>query len=456
MAHPNIVMVSLDSVRADHLSMYGYDRETTPYIAEVAEEGLTFKNSYIPGVGTPTSFGGTFTGSYINAVQSNYQASHWQQALDGRNLLPEMLQDAGYHTGAIHANARLSEEYGWDQGWDVFGAYRWAEEASNEGSARTWWSNIKKDVLLPAVQRTGFAGQIITARNILLKQDAYTPWEELWSDIEAFVRDAPEPWFLWVLLVDTHHPWHPPKEYQEWDQPGFRVSHFWNWEMRYHPDLAGERRSSIVNAYDNELRHADAFVEQLDQLLADTDNADVPFFIHSDHGDDLGEHGRYGHAPEMYDTVVRVPLIARNVGKTGVIERPITHLDLPNTILNVAGSDRSIGDGYQLFGDETREGPIVIENMTSDGNMMAAATDGEWKVLVHPERGWEAYHRPNDRFEQNDRFGDHPKELEEAVREHRDERLSNHPDRDNVETDDDGEDDIRNVREELANLGYLE
>lgn len=454
MSHPNIVMVSLDSVRADHLSMYGYDRETTPYIAEVTNKSVIFNNSYVPGVGTPTSFGGILTGSFINAVQSNYQASHWQRALDGRNLLPEVLQEAGYHTGAIHANARLSEEYGWNQGWDVFGAYRWAEETSKNVSTRTWWNNIKKDTLLPAIQRLGIAGQAITARNILLKHDAYTPWEELWSDIEAFVRDAPEPWFLWVLLVDTHHPWYPPKEYQEWDQPGFRVSHFWNWEMRYHPELAGERRSSIVNAYDNELRHADAFVKQLDELLTNTDNADIPFFIHSDHGDDLGEHGRYGHAPEMYDTVVRIPLIARNIGETGRIERPISHLDLPNTILRLADIERRIGDGYELLGDNIRDGPVLIENMTSDGDIMAAATNGEWKVLVHPERGWEAYHRPEDRFEQDDRFGDHPRELEVAVRKHRRERLPHHPSQ-NDEVGD-GDNDIRDVREELANLGYIE
>jgi len=368
-------------------------------------------------------------------------------------MLPEALQAEGYHTGAIHANARLSAEYGWDRGWDVFGAYRWAESTGDESSVTARWNGVKKDVLLPAVQRLGFAGKAITVRNILLKHEAYTPWEDLWADIETFVRDAPEPWFLWVLLVDTHHPWYPPEKYQEWDQPGFRVSHFWNWTMRYHHELAGERRPSIVNAYDNELRHADAFIERLDELLADTDNTDIPFFIHSDHGDDLGEHGRYGHGPEMYDTVVRTPLIARNIGETGRVKRPVTHLDLPNTILELTGSDRRLGDGHELFGDETRDQPILIENMTSDGDIMAAATNGGWKVLFHPERGWEAYHRPDDRFEQNDCFGEHPKQLETAVREHRQERLSNHPNRDDT-VENDGN--IRDVREELANLGYIE
>lgn len=454
MSRPNIVMVSFDSVRADHLTTYGYERETMPYVAEIADEGLVFENSYVPGVGTPTSFGGTFTGSYINAVQSNYGVAHWRQALNGRKLLSEALQAEGYHTGAVHANARLSKEYGWGRGWDVFGDYRWAEKTGDEASAGAWWSNVKKDVLLPAVQRLGIAGQVITIRNILLKHEAYTPWEDLWDDIEKFIRDAPEPWFLWVLLVDTHHPWYSPNEYHEWDQPGFRVSHFWNWEMRYHHELAGERRPSIVNAYDNELRHADAFIERFDQLLTDTGNDDIPLFLHSDHGDDLGEHGRYGHAPEMYDTVIRVPLIARNLGETGRIERPITHLDLPNTILNIASSDRRLGDGYELLGNEIRDGPILIENMTSDGDIMAAATDGEWKVLVHPEHGWEAYYRPDDRFEQNDRFGNHPEELETAVREHRHKRLPHHPERD--DGDDGADDDIRDVREELANLGYLE
>lgn len=448
MSHPNIVIVSLDSVRADHLPMYGYDHDTMPFLSSMADEGLVFENSYVPGVGTPTSFGGTFTGDYINAVQSCTDIPHWQRALRDRKLLPEVLSHHGYYCGGIHANGRLHRDYGWNRGWEAYGDYQWAE-ASAEG-ANERWGDIKKDVLLPLIQKFGLGGQAITARNIVFKHSAYTPWESLWADIAEFVETAPEPWFLWVLSVDTHHPWYAPKKYQEWDQPGFRKSHLWNWLMRYHHELAGERHPEIVNAYNNELRHADAFLEALNELLESTGNDDVPFILHSDHGDDLGEHGRYGHAPMMYDTVVRVPLIMRNVGRTGRITRPITHLDLPNTVLRLAGSGKRLESDHTLIDNPREEEFVIIENMTDDGDLMAAATDGKWKVLYHPESGWEAYHQPSDRFEQNNRLGDHPQDLKRAVVRHRQNRLPNHP---GGSSDEEDESDLRDVRENLANLG---
>lgn len=448
MTHPNIVLVSWDSARADHLPIYGYDRNTTPNLQSIAEQGVVFEDVHVPGVGTPTSFGGVFSGDYIDAVQGNYQADHWRTALADRTLLPEVLSEAGYYTGGIHANARLHREYGWNRGWDVYGDNLWT--TSGDSTSEQRWADIKKDVLLPFVQRLGLGGQAIHARNILLKHEAYTPWESLWDDIEQFVREAPEPWFLWVLLIDSHHPWYAPTEYQEWDQPGFRMSHLYNYLMRFYPEYVGERHPGIVNAYDNELRHADAFLAALDDLLGETGNGDVPLVVHSDHGDDLGEHGRYGHDPKMYDTVTRVPLVMRNVGETGRVDGPTSLLDVSNTLLDIAGVDQRLGAGYDLF-ESRREAPVIVENFTHD-DFMAAAVGPEWKVAYQPDSGWEAYHRPSDAFEQDDRYGEHPGSLERAVKRRRHERLPAHPS--SRKEGDDG--DIRDVREDLANLGYLE
>jgi arylsulfatase len=435
--------------------MYGYGRNTTPHLSSIAEDGLVFANSYVPGVGTPTSFGGTFTGSYIDAVQLNYEIDHWQRALGGRTLFSEALKDAGYYCGGIHANARLHRDYGWNRGWDVYGDYEWKKAESNGNEKFLSWNKIKKDILLPFFERFGMAGEAMTARNIIFKHNAYTPWESLWQEIEEFVKNAPEPWFLWVLLIDTHHPWYSPEEYQQYEQPGFRQSHLLHWLMRFRPDRVEERDERIVNAYDNELRHADAFIQKLDKLFTTTGNSDIPFIVHSDHGDDLGEHGRYGHGPEMYDTVTRVPLVMRNVGKTGRIERPVTHLDLPNTILRLAETDTRLGDQYSLIEEPRDEAAVVVENFLDNGDLTAAATDGEWKVMYHPDRGYEAYNTTTDQFEQSDRFGDHPSSLERVVKQHREERLSDHPNK-ITEHGGGGNDELRDVREDLMDLGYID
>lgn len=449
----NILLISWDSVRADHLPMYGYDRETTPYLSDVAADGLVFEDTHVSGVGTPTSFTGAFTGEHAHAVQTNIEPEHWQDANGRRRLLSEALQDAGYHTGAVHSNALMSRYYGWHRGWDVYKDNLWTEAGDTEQARK--WNELKKTVILPVLRKTGLAGAAIHARNIALRKDSYAPWESMWDDIREFVETAPEPWFLWVLLVDTHHPWHPPEQYQEWVQPGFRQTHAWNYIMRRYPEFTGERKQAIVNAYDNELRHADGFLKRLDGLLAETGNADAPMIVHSDHGDELGEHDDYGHRPAMWDTVTRVPLIMRNVGESGRVDGPHTLKDLGSTVLDLAGSDERLNGRPSLLGDErTDRDRVYIENKTLDGETIAAAVDDRgWKVIDHPDEGLRAFYRPDDPFEQHSMLDDQTADLREWLRQEMQRDRRSIEQQSAAQTQAEAGSD---VQERLAELGYIE
>ncbi|MFC7045597.1 sulfatase-like hydrolase/transferase [Halobacteriaceae archaeon GCM10025711] len=449
----NIVLISWDSVRADQLPMYGYERQTTPYLAEIAEDGLVFDDTHVTGVGTPTSFTGAFTGEHAHAVQANIDPEHWRESNAGRRLLSEALQDAGYTTGAIHANALMSRYYGWNRGWNTFKDHLWTEGGDTEQAQR--WSAFKKTTVLPLLRKYNLAGPVIHAKNILLDQPAYASWEDLWGDVQAFVEEAPEPWFLWVLLVDTHHPWTAPDEYQAWPQPGRRVTNGWNYVMRRYPEFTGTRKPIIVNAYDNELRHADAFLRRFDELLEAHGYGDVPTIVHSDHGDELGEHDDYGHAPAMWDTVTRVPLVMRNVGETGRVDGPVTLKDLGSTVLDLAGSDERLNDRPSLLGSEREDREhVYVENRTMDGDRLAAAVgrDG-WKVIRHADGTLEAYHRTDDPYEQRDRYGEHPTELEEWLHAQiaRREQLAAGEESTGGESDLDA-----SVQERLTELGYID
>ncbi|WP_224336154.1 sulfatase-like hydrolase/transferase [Haloprofundus halobius] len=451
---PNILLVSWDSVRADHLSTHGYERETAPFLSGVADDGLVFEDAQVPGVGTITSFSGAFTGAHADATQQSIEPADWKAANADRRLLSEALSDAGYHTGAVHSNALMSRFYGWDRGWDVYKDNVVTESGGDSDSAK-WWNQVKKERLLPTLRRMGVAGAVIHGRNIALKTPSYVEWERMWDDVEQFVRDAPEPWFLWVLLVDTHHPWCAPPDYREWEQPGFRGAHAWNYVMRRYPEWTGDRRPAIVNAYDNEIRHADGFLRKLDGLLEEMENDDAALVVHSDHGDELGEHGEYGHSSQrMYDTLTRVPLVMRNVGETGRVDGPHTLLDLGSTVLDIAGSDERLADRPSLLGDEREKREwVVVENLAGEGDARAAAVGDEWKVLHHPDTGWHAYYRPDDPLEREDRWGGHPEELEAVLRAHL-------VDREGVtvtgKRGDDGDDGMSDVQERLTNLGYID
>ncbi|MFB6095563.1 MAG: sulfatase-like hydrolase/transferase, partial [Halodesulfurarchaeum sp.] len=133
---PNIVLVSWDSVRADHMPMYGYERNTTPFVAQKVEErGTVFEDTFVSGVGTPASFTGIFTGEHADGNQLDPSPDHWREANADRTMLAELLQDEGYYTGAFHFNALMSHHFGWDRGWDEYHDGMWeSTDDSDDGS----------------------------------------------------------------------------------------------------------------------------------------------------------------------------------------------------------------------------------------------------------------------------------------------------------------------------------
>ena len=421
---PNIVMVSWDSVRADHMPFHGYERNTAPHVAEMAEDGLVFENTQVSAVGTPASFTGAFSGKHASATMLNPSPSHWSRSLENERLLPEVLQENGYHTGGFHFNALMSSHFGWNRGWDVYEDHLWDEKGGNsptgdeEEDLRTKVYDILRD--------RDLANFAMHAKKSVTGE---TPvkWEQMWEEINDFVEHAPEPWFLWVLLIDTHHPYYAPKEFHEWPQPDVRLTYLWNYVMRRHRSIAGERRQSIINAYDNTMRYADKFVHRLEKKLDAEGYGDSPFIFHSDHGDELGEHANYGHRPLMYDTVTRVPLVMRNVGETGVRKGPHSLLDLGNGILEIAGIEDWLGEGRSILSHD--RDAVIIQNLLGEEYGRAVAAVGpEWKVLFHPEgdwghglsfRGgsWEAYKHLEDPLEMINRWGEHPKKLESLLKE---------------------------------------
>jgi arylsulfatase A-like enzyme len=444
---PNLVLVSWDSVRADHVPFHGYERNTTPYLAEMADEGLVFEDAQVPGVGTPTSFTGMFTGEHTEAIQTRPEPEHWRRTNADLTLLSEHLAEEGYHTGAFHFNALMSRHFGWDRGWDVYEDHMWTEE---KGGDAGW-----KTAVFDALQKVDMANFAVHAKKAV-EGNPPARWESMWDDIEGFVEEAPEPFFLWVLLIDTHHPYYAPEDYHEWPQPGIRWTYGTNYVMRRYPSLVGERRPSVVNAYDNTLRYADAFLRRLDETLEREGYGDASMVVHSDHGDEFGEHAPepYGHRPLMYDTVTRVPLVMKNVGETGRVEGPNTLLDVASTLLDLAGSDVRPGDRPSLLGDE-RPGHdhVVVQNRVDEDEWMVGVVGEAWKLIHHPGEDPAAYYRPDDPFEQHDRWGEHPEALEAALQRRMDELAALAEEG----TDDEGpgEETDGDVQERLADLGYL-
>ncbi len=272
--HPDIVLVTLDTVRADHTSVYGYDKPTTPRLAELAAKGVVFEHAYAAGAEPQRALAPVVTGKYL--ADTKRDKREWPTLLPGNDTLPERLKRGGYRTAAVTSFTWLSRERGFAEGFDYF-------KPVFEGER-------------PEHQVTG--GQAVKA--------ALSVWKELEGD--------PHPIFLWIHLFDAH------ERYLE------------------HPGIHFKGKTA---AYDGEV----AFVDQkLGELVAAIEGGPrgsrVAWVVHGSQGEGFDEHDFRGHAGEVYDEALRVPLvIAAPGGKPGRYDRAaVSVLDVAATVVEMAGA----------------------------------------------------------------------------------------------------------------------
>ncbi len=304
----DILVVVLDTVRADHLGIYGYDRETTPRLDAWANDALVYENAWTDAPWTLPAHASMFTGKP--------QREHGARSVgldDPRKGAPlgqqfstiaERLQAAGYRTVAVTGNrAFLHPSFGLDQGFDA-------------------WVNAQ-----PAADTRGVQ---------------YTPADRIRAMAEAaLAQDDAHPLFLFVNFMDAHTPYKARRGYVR--EPallrratipgnggGFRKVAT---RLLKGGTLSPEVQRSWVEAYDAELRFLD---EHVGALLA---KARAPYsFVLADHGEYLGEHGLVEHAKDVYEPVLHVPFLAKSPAiSAGREPRLVQTHDLAGMVLDAAG-----------------------------------------------------------------------------------------------------------------------
>jgi len=375
----NVVLITFDSLRADHCSFLGYGRKTTPTLDRMAKDGLFFENAIASGVPTAPSMMGVFTGEYALAAGDDLTGEHWRRDMSTRRTLAQVLSEKGYATGAFHANPFVSDHFGFNKGFINF-QDRIKEDFKRKASSRS-------QLILRHIEK------------IVKKEVTCLPWEKLYEPIVDWVRKSEKPYFLWVLLLDTHTPYLPPKKNLKWSRKGFIHLLYWNWKMeRQGWKIEGKGKEHIINAYDDAIFYADNFVMKLwDDLIDD----DPIFIVHADHGDGFGEHGFYQHAPPLmlYEELIHVPLIIYNADVKERIKKPVSLLGLSPTILDL------VRNGWG--GEEFRHKNLldctekwVISTGTSNNIKKVAVRGDEWKFILGQKDMGELYNLKADPMEQ--------------------------------------------------------
>lgn len=368
---PNLIVVLVDTLRADHLSYHGYGRETSPHLDRFAAESTAFLNHYSHASRTGPSVASLFTGLYprSHGVLNPLEARDAKGILSERQTtLAEILERHGYSSHGIVTNINVSPRFGFDQGF--------ASYASLERSSRI-------DI----------------------------------ADLELTA-----PFFLYLHYMEPHSPYNAPDPFRNtWTDPNYQgpvtgrhrqLDHIVAGELV--PDA--EDQSQLTALYDQEIRHFDdQFAKLLETLESRALLENTLLLVTADHGEELFDHGSVLHGYTLYEEQLRVPFILRdprneNPTRLSAITRQV---DVLPTLLELMGisydgtiQGRSLvplisGEG----GDPAKDSGVFAQtrlNAVKTVKSRSLLADG-WKLIVNdlPEPGHELYHIPTDPEEQH-------------------------------------------------------
>ncbi len=296
---PNVLLVSLDTLRADHLASYGYFRQTAPTLSKMAARGAQFDESYSQAASTVPTHGSIFSGK----LPAQHEMWSYKERLSRSALtVAEHLRDHGYRTFGVASSGRFTKRSGFHQG---FGSFDVLDELDrNERGQRA-------------------------------------------VEIALGHMNAPagaEPWFGFVHFLDPHAPYAPPEPFVTRWHPGHEA--FSPREsgkyLRKHRDSDGAVSPDIleylIGLYDGAISYLDTHLERMFEELQPANGRSTLIVITSDHGEEFMENGTFEHARFVHEVMVRVPLLFVWPGRIapGIKVRSVAQsVDLFPTILDL-------------------------------------------------------------------------------------------------------------------------
>jgi arylsulfatase A-like enzyme len=352
----NVVLVSIDSLRADHLHCYGYQRPTSPTLDRLAAEGARFATAYSVSAWTLPSHATMLTGLYPfshGAIEPNRRIS------SNAPTLATELRRTGFATAGFVSYEFLRRRYGFDVGFDLY-------------------DDFTTDLDTEAAERTARTGPLLNRQIV--------PWLE---------AHRGRPFLLFVHYFDVHWDYDPPPPYDtmfDADYEGPNLRPFLD-NPAIHPGMPKRHLEHMIALYDGEIRFTDDVVREVVESLERWGLADDTLLIvTADHGDEFFEHGDVGHNKTLYDEVTRIPLIIRwprGIAGGRRIDTPVSLVDLAPTVYELLGLDPPPGlEGTSLVpllvGGERPGRPIYAHLSTRKRRHdVAMVRAGSTKYLQH-------------------------------------------------------------------------
>jgi len=419
----NVVLITIDSLRADRLGCIGCSRKITPNLDDMAAKGCLFTEAISVGPGTIISFPALFASIYPFLLLRLPDKGFMQLPRECQTVA-EISHNHGYHTLAFNSNPLLTYYRKYGRGFDV------CVDPLYERKGNRFY-------------RLAHAAMHFFAARV--KGEPFRPYpspERVNRKILSFLKGTKRPFFLWVHYMSVHAPYFPPiKSLEEVTAKKISYSEMKELNKRImdeRPDVSEKSVSSIADLYDAEVRNVDHYLEELVECLDKRGvNFENTFFIiTSDHGDELLEHGGFAHHAKLYEELLRVPLLI--IGpelEPRRIERQVSMLHLAPTILGLNGiskPDYYMGDGLMplLQGRPMDIDEYVISEGCEKGkspdepqvvNMQMSCRSHGWKYIYHADDREELYNLQSDPYEQSnviDKESNRAKELKQKILTH--------------------------------------
>ena len=350
---PNVVIVMIDALRADHLGYYGYERDTSPHIDALAAESVFFENAFAQSPWTKPSIPTLFTSLYpiqhgVYEGESPGSSGFLESDILGEEFrtVAESFREAGFRTAGFVQNAHLLASQGFAQGFDVY----------DQGNYDA-----------PEINRKFL----------------------------AHIDEAPgKPFFAYLHYLDAHWPFRPGHPFADRyvESPDYQgIFERDNWRgLRDRINegtiqLADADVAHLVALHDGGIREMDHYLGELLEALRQRGLMDNTLIVlTSDHGEELMDHGKVGHGGTLFEEVTRIPLMVRRPRGAGPrrVATPARLLDVYPTVLASAGIEAPPGlEGHNLL-DGSRETPEVLSETRVKRRYRVSVRDGSWKYVA--------------------------------------------------------------------------
>lgn len=359
---PNVLLISVDSLRADRLGAWGNPRDTSPTLDRLAAEGVRFANAVSPTSWTLPAHVSMLTG----LAQRRHGVVQFSDVIPTDvPLVSETFASNGWTTVGFYSGPFLHPAYGFGRGFAQWISCQSADISALHGPGS--WAFAHLDETNPNVLRA---------------------WKRWLS------HDAREPFFAFVHLWDVHYDYIPPEPYRSRYDPSYRGRLDGRGILGPGFPLTASPRdvAHLLALYDGEVRYTDDTIARMLALLEREGLLDRTIVVvTADHGDEFLEHGYKGHQKTLYQEVIHVPLILwarRGVPRGRTVTRPVSLEDVSPTLLDLAGLPAlPETDGRSLMslarGDAGATHPPVVSALYADtaaSLVLAAIRDGTTKV----------------------------------------------------------------------------